>query len=163
MKAEEIEQIISNSILAKVLVFDDEGRPGQPPAQVASGQPVLFGYEWGMESVDDLWDQLLNNPDHDIILSIDGNEPFSIKSGYQDPFVTIPHFGPAWSWDHDGDGLGDGDNDGIGDWEGPITFFRYQSGGLTKGTHTFEFSYTLNKNDPNGADWMSDLITIIAG
>ncbi|MFX0064860.1 MAG: hypothetical protein ACFFC7_22015, partial [Candidatus Hermodarchaeota archaeon] len=140
-----------------ILVFDDDGRPGQPPAKVAVGQPALLGFEWTGSSLDQLQDAFIDNPLHDITLSVDGGPAFSVKDWYQDPFIAIPGVGPRWSWDHDNDGLGDGDSDGIGDWDGPILFFRYQSAGLTFGTHTFVFSIT----DDGGITWFSDTITVV--
>ena len=62
---------------------------------------------------------LVDNPAHDITVSIDGGASFSVKGGYQDAFVAEA---------------------GTGDWDGPILFFRYLYSGLSVGTHTFEFT-----------------------
>ncbi len=67
-----------------------------------------------------------------------------MTDGYQDPFLAVPGVGPRWSWDHDGDGLGDRNGNGVGDFDGPILFWRWQVNHLAEGTHTFEFSYTLD-------------------
>jgi hypothetical protein len=131
-----------------IFVFDEAGCPGQPPAVIGQQQPILFGFEYGGESVAQLQADLIDNPDHDLTLSIDGGDPFSVKGWYQSPFVAETQSGPAWSWDHDGDGPGDGDEDGIGDWSGPVLFFRYQSPGLGKGMHTFQFC--VHFDDGNG-------------
>ncbi|MFX0064861.1 MAG: hypothetical protein ACFFC7_22020, partial [Candidatus Hermodarchaeota archaeon] len=141
-----------------ILVFDDDGRPGQPAALVDVGQDVLLGFEFSGSSLEELQDAFIDNPLHDITLSVDGGPAFSVKDWYQDPFIAIPGAGPPWLWDHDNDGLGDGDSDGIDDWDGPTLFFRYRSAGLTAGTHTFVFSIT----DDGGGSWFSDTITVIA-
>jgi len=122
-----------------IIVLDDEGRPSQPAATAKEGQWVLFGFEWAGETVEALQNDIVDNPDHDITLAVDGGTSFSVKDGYQDPFEAEPGSGPRWAWDHDGDGLGDGNGNGVGDWDGPILFFRYQHTGLSVGTHTFEF------------------------
>ena len=103
------------------------------------GQWVLFGFEWADDTVEAL-QALVDNPAHDITVSIDGGASFSVKGGYQDAFVAEAGTGPRWSWDHDGDGLEDGNGNGVGDWDGPILFFRYLYSGLSVGTHTFEFT-----------------------
>jgi hypothetical protein len=119
--------------------YADNGRPSQPVAIVKEGQWVLFGFEWTEETVE-ATQEFVDKPEHDITLSVDGGDPFSVKDGYQGAFEAVPHSGPSWSWDHDGDGLGDGNGNGVGDWDGPILFFRYQYSGLSVGTHTFEFT-----------------------
>ncbi len=124
-----------------IFAFSDQGRPGQPPAQVRAGRPLLFGFEWGDPegTVEDL-QAFIDNPKHDITVSVDGGPAFSVKPFYQDAFFAQPGSGPRWSWDHDADGLGDGDGDGIGDWYGPVVFFRFPYPGLRPGTHTFQFT-----------------------
>ena len=77
---------------------------------------------------------------HDIRLSVNGGPDYSVKSGYQIPFVAVPGAGPDWTWDHDGDGPGDGNGNGIGDWNGPVLFFRHQESGLSAGSYAFEFT-----------------------
>ncbi len=126
-----------------IQVFNDHGRSGQPPAIVSVGQPILFGFEWVEDTTDLLRINYIDNPGHDITLSIDGGTPFSVKSGYQTPFIAATRSGPPWTWDHDADGPGDGDGDGIGDWSGPTLFFRYLNPGLTAGEHTFVFEFTF--------------------
>ena len=128
-----------NPHVIHILVWDDDGRYGVP-AYVDEGQPIIFGFEWGGATVEELQNNYIDNIDHDITLSIDGGEQFSVKEWYQAPFYAETESGPAWSWDHDGDGPGDGDGDGIGDWSGAILFFRYQHPGLSPGTYIFEFS-----------------------
>nr|ADP09439.1 hypothetical protein E6-3G_24 [uncultured marine crenarchaeote E6-3G] len=123
-----------------IFVYNDAGRPGRPPAEAASGQPIVFGYEYGGQSVEELWETIIDNDEFDITLSIDGGTPYSVKDGFQDPFEASSRTGPHWSWDHDGDGPGDKDGDGIGDWDGPMLFFRYMVQGLTPGEHTFTFT-----------------------
>ena len=140
-----------------LFVFNDDGRPGQPPAVVQSGQPVLFGFEWDEPSLAELQANYLDNPNHDILLSVDGSPSVSVKSLYQTPFIAIATVGPAWSWDHDGDGPGDGDGDGIADWDGPVMFFRYQHLALDPGTHAFDFNIT---NDGGATYDFSDTITV---
>jgi len=141
-----------------IFVYWDDGRPGYPDAEVAVGQPVLFGFEWGGDTLEELWDYI-DNEDHNIRVSVDGGEPIYIKDGYQDPFIAETRSGPAWSWDHDGDGPGDKNGNGIGDWSGPVLFFRYQSQGLPSGTHEFLFEIT----DDGGLNWSGETITVIAG
>ena len=102
-----------------------------------------MGFELADATIEDLQANFLDNPAHDITLSIDGAPAFSVKSSYQSPFVAVSGSGPRWKWDHDGDGRGDRDGDGIGDWDGPVMFFRYQHPGLTAGTHTFTFNYIV--------------------
>jgi hypothetical protein len=127
-----------NSHVIHIFVWDDDGRFGIP-AMVDEGQPIIFGFEWGGESIEQLKADFIDS-DHDIMLSVDGGIPFSVKDWYQTPFYSGTELGPAWSWDHDGDGPGDGDGDGIGDWSGAVLFFRYQHPGLSTGTHEFVFS-----------------------
>ena len=129
-----------------IIVFDDAGRVG--PAVVEVGQPVLFGFEWGDVTVEALQAAFIDNPNHDITVSVDGGEPWSVKGNYQTPFYAATQSGPAWTWDHDADGPGDGDGDGIGDWTTATLFFRYQHPGLAEGTHTFVFTTT----DPDSVD-----------
>jgi hypothetical protein len=123
-----------------IFAFADEGMPGQPAASVKDGQWVLFGFEWAGESVAELQDYL-DTPGLDITVSVDGAAAFSVGYGIQDAFEAVPGSGPRWSWDHDGDGLGDGNGNSVGDWEGPIAFFRYLHSGLAIGTHAFEFTF----------------------
>ena len=125
-----------------IYVFSDDGRPGQPSAQVSKGQPVIFGFEYGGESVEELYEDIIDNEEYVITLAVDGGDPFSVKDGFQEPFIASTRGGPHWSWDHDGDGPGDKDEDGIGDWDGPIVFFRYMVQGLEPGVHTFTFTVT---------------------
>src|SRR3972149_644148 len=122
-----------------IIVTQDDGRPNQPPARVGRGQPVLMGFEWAGETVEELQANIIANSGHDITVSVDGRDPFSVKRFYQDAFLAVPGQGPRWSWDHDGDGLGDGNGNGIPDWDGPILFFRFPYPGLGRGTHTFDF------------------------
>ena len=140
-----------------IFVYWDEGRSGFEPAEVDVGQPVLFGFEWGMATLDELWDYI-ENPDHLIEVRVDGGSWLDIKSGYQEPFIAATRSGPAWSWDHDGDGPGDRNGNGIGDWSGPVVFFRWQSAGLSAGDHTFDFRFS----DDGGTDWFGETITVIA-
>lgn len=151
-----------NSHVIHILIFDDEGRPDQPAAQVSVGQPILFGFEIrgagaGL-TVEELQALVITNPASKIILSINGGDALSIKAGWQDAFFAETRSGPAWSWDHDGDGPGDGDGDGIGDWEGPHVFFRYQSPGLSAGKHTFFICNTFS----DFAIVACDTITVMA-
>ena len=141
-------------------VYNDEGTPRSGvPAEVAVGQPILFGFEWGDSSVEQLQAAYIDNPDHDIRVSVDGGPPVYIKDRYQSPFDAVSGAGPRWTWDHDGDGRGDRDGDGIGDWIGPTLFFRYQSPGLPAGEHTFTFEVV-----DDGVNWYPlDTITVIAG
>lgn len=149
-----------NSHVIHIFIFTDAGRPSQPAAQVSVGQPVLFGFEWSGTggTVAALQASIIDNALHDILLSVDGASLFSVKTSYQNAFSAATESGPAWTWDHDGDGAGDGDNDGLGDWSGPILFFRYQSAGLTAGTHTFLFCVTVD----GGATFGCEPITVVA-
>ncbi|MFX0097802.1 MAG: hypothetical protein ACFE7E_08600 [Candidatus Hodarchaeota archaeon] len=140
-----------------ILVFDDAGRPGQPPAHVLIGQSIIFGFEWAVGTVEEL-QAYVDNPDHLFELSVDGGAFVSVKGGYQDAFTAATGSGPRWSWDHDGDGPGDGDGDGIGDWNGPVLFWRYYWPGLPAGIHTFEFRYS-----DDGGPWYGEIITVVAG
>jgi hypothetical protein len=132
-----------------IFVFADDGRPGQPPALVGAGQPMVFGFEWGCEpsqSVDELqaW---IDDSDTQLSVSVDGGPAIDVKGYYQPAFWSVAETGPAWTWDHDGDGAGDGDGDGIGDWcdgaGGSVVFFRYPHPGVGEGTHTFFFTGTV--------------------
>jgi hypothetical protein len=126
-----------------IFAYNDVGTPGQPMVVIRRGRPILMGFEMAEATVADLHANYLDNPDHDILLSIDGNPPNSLKAWYQPPFEAATGSGPAWSWDHDGDGPGDGDGDGIGDWNGAVMFFRAQHPGNSEpGIHTFTFSIT---------------------
>lgn len=138
-----------------IFVFNDAGRPGQPPAVVDEGQTVILGFEWAADSIADLYANYIDNPDHNLTLSVDGGAAFSVKYLYQEPFIAATRSGPRWKWDHDGDGPGDGDGDGIGDWAGPVSFFRYAATGLSVGTHTFLFTAY-----DGGSVSDSDLITV---
>lgn len=141
-----------------IFVTNDDGRLGQP-AVVKKWRPILFLFEWGAEpgeTVEDLQAFYIESEDHDLTLSIDGRSPFSVKGYYQDAFFAETGSGPFWLWDHDGDGPGDGDGDGIGDWNGPVIFFRYQIWRLSRGDHTFTFSYT----EDSGTTWRSDEILV---
>ncbi len=129
-----------NPAVIHIMVFQDDGRWGVP-AEVDAGQPLLFGFEWGADegqTVEDL-QAILDDPNTSFTVSVDGQAPIDIAGFYQPAFYTETQSGPAWTWDHDGDGPGDGDGDGIGDWNGPIVFFRYPHPGLDTGEHTFEF------------------------
>ncbi|MHA2143289.1 MAG: LamG domain-containing protein [Candidatus Thorarchaeota archaeon] len=124
--------------------FEDVGRPGQPPVILRRNQPLIFGMEWispggTPEDVDELRENIIGDPDHKFWMTVDGSDSISLKSWYQEPFYTETHMGPKWEWDHDSDGPGDRDGDGIGDWIGPVLFFRYESFNLEPGTHIFEF------------------------
>ena len=131
----------------------EEGRPGFGPAIVKEGQWVLFGFEWWEPTIEEL-QAFIDKPEHDIEVSIDGGEAFSVKDWYQDAFVAEAGSGPRWSWDHDGDGPGDGNENGADDWNGPHVFFRYLYSGLSVGTHTFEFTIIDPEFDA------SDFITV---
>ncbi|MFW9835028.1 MAG: LamG-like jellyroll fold domain-containing protein [Candidatus Thorarchaeota archaeon] len=125
--------------------FDDVGTEGQPPAIIRRNQPIVIGFEWIIPGgtpaeVDQLRDEFIDNPNHKFWVTIDGSDSISIKSWYQEPFYTETRNGPRWKWDHDGDGPGDRDGDGIGDWIGPVLFFRYQPYRLAPGTHTLTFT-----------------------
>jgi hypothetical protein len=135
-------QWVEKSSVVHILIFTDDGRPGQPPAVVPGSSPIRFGFEWGGESLEQLQTDILDNELHDITLSIDGGPAISVKSGYQAPFVAVPGSGPRWSWDHDHDGLGDGNGNSIGDWDGPVVFWRYAVSHMSIGTHTFDFAVT---------------------
>lgn len=135
-----------------ILVFDDDGRPGQPVAKVPGKSPILFGFEFGGNSVEDL-EAILATAE--AYLSIDGGPFESVKAGFQPPFVAVPGSGPRWSWDHDFDGLGDGNGNGIDDFDGPVFFWRYAIKHLSKGTHTFEFEFSFD----GGTTFETDVIT----
>jgi hypothetical protein len=136
-----------------ILAWSDPGRVG--PAYVDVGQPLLFGFEWGYGTIEDLQATYIDNPDHTFTVSVDGGTPISIKSYYQPPLYAATEVGPAWTWDHDGDGPYDGDGDGVEDWSGGILFFRYPHKGMAAGEHTFVFSLT----NPDTVE----TITVIAG
>ena len=131
-----------------ILVWPDPGRPGFGPAVVNTGQPLIFGVEWGGvgSTLDGLQWSFIDSPGSSTTVQVDGGQAVDIKGSYQVPFIAATLSGPAWSWDHDGDGPGDGDGDGVVDWEGPVMFFRYEHPGLTPGTHTFLF--TVIQQDP---------------
>jgi len=150
-------QWVTRSDVVHVFVFGDEGRPDQPPAIVSGGSPLRFGFEWG-DSLEAL-QSYIDDPDHDILMSVDGGPWESVKSGYQSPFVPTPGEGPRWSWDHDGDGLGDGNGNGIGDWDFPVLFWRFAVNHLEKGTHTIDFGITFD----GGATFDIDTITAVVG
>jgi hypothetical protein len=126
--------------------YGDAGQPGCPPAVVDEGQPLLFGFEWVSSSVENL-QTLRDDPAHTFMVSVDGEEPVSVKEFYQAPFYAETQSGAAWTWDHDGDGPGDGDGDGIGDWAGPTMFFRYPHPGMGSGVHTFHFTLSFPEQD----------------
>ncbi len=149
----------SRSDVVHVLIYDDAGRPGQPPATIPGRSPLRLGFEWGLDPVDVL-EAYVGNPDHDIQLAIDGGSWFSAKSGYQPAFVAVPGEGPRWSWDHDGDGLGDGNGNGIGDWDFPVLFWRYTVSHLDKGLHTVDLRIT---DDGGATFWITETITAIVG
>jgi len=99
-----------------IAVYKDEGTPRSGvPAEVAVGKPILFGFEWGDSTVEQLQAAYIDNPDHDIRVSVDGGPTVYIKDRYQSPFFAVSGAGPRWIWDHDGDGRGDRDGDGIFD------------------------------------------------
>ncbi|MFW9870258.1 MAG: LamG-like jellyroll fold domain-containing protein [Candidatus Thorarchaeota archaeon] len=126
-----------------IFAFDDVGTEGQPPAVVRFGQPLIIGFEWTTTpdaSVKEFSDLIIGNPEHKICMTYDGSAAMSLKSWYQECFYAETFNGPRWMWDHDGDGPGDRDRDGIGDWLGPVIFFRYEVFKLPRGTHTFEFA-----------------------
>ncbi|GEM_PF-4047664 len=127
-----------------LFIYDDHGQQGQPPAVVSLGQPIIIGYEWEEDTVEDIVNNVFNNRAHNITLSVNGSATVSLKSEYQTPFVAVPGSGPNWSWDHDGDGLGDGDGDGIGDWDNAVSFFRYEVAGLNVGKHSLLVTLTHN-------------------
>ena len=131
-----------------IIVWPDPGRPEYGPAVVNSGEPLLFGVEWGGadSTIEGLQWSFIDSPESSTTVSIDDSPELDIKGSYQAPFIAATQSGPNWSWDHDGDGPGDGDGDGVGDWEGAIIFFRYQHPGLAPGTHTFHF--TVIQQDP---------------
>jgi len=116
---------------------------------VDAGQPVLFGFEWGCyETVE----QCQRDVDATTItVSVDGGVPMDVSDLQQPAFYAATQSGAAWSWDHDGDGPGDGDGDSIGDWNGPVSFFRYQHPGMASGTHTFYF-FNTNPDGTTGDD-----------
>jgi hypothetical protein len=147
---------VERSDVIHIFGFDDEGRAGHGPALVSGMSPVYFGYEWVDPTVEAL-QAILDNPDHDIRVSIDGGVEMSLKHLYQTPFVAVPGEGPEWSWDHAGDGLGN--NNGIAnDWSGPVMFWRYSVKHLDKGTHTFVFKLVYP-----GPDYDTDTITVEVG
>ena len=90
-------QWLEKSNVVHIIVFTDEGRPGQPPAIVHGSSPIHFGFEWGGASLEELQANILDSELHDITLSIDGGPAVSVKSGYQAPFVAVPGSGPRWS------------------------------------------------------------------
>jgi hypothetical protein len=124
-------------------------------AVVDAGQPLLFGFEWRSSTIENL-QSLKDDPAHTIMLSVDGETPFSVKEFYQAPFYAETRSGPAWTWDQDKDGPGDGDGDGIGDWAGPTMFVRYPHPGMGSGTHTFYFALVI----PGQDDW-TETITVV--
>lgn len=124
-----------------VHLFADALVPGGDATDifVPAGSTVVFGFEFSGPSVEDLED-FLESGGADIDVSINSGPDQSANSGYQEPFTApAASSGPAWQWDHDGDGTGDGNGNGLGDWIGPILFFRYESMVLPEGTTTFEF------------------------
>jgi hypothetical protein len=123
-----------------LFVYPDAGRPGHGLAEASSGQPIIFGFEYGGESVEWIYENIIHNEEYDITVSVEGGDPFSVKDGFGEPFVAETRIGPRWSWDHDGDGPGDEDADGIDDWAGPVVFFRYMEQGYDPGVHTFTFT-----------------------
>lgn len=143
-----------------LFAYDDVGTPGQPMVVMGRGRPILMGFELSEATVADLQANYLDNPNHDIVLSIDGSNPGnSVKDWYQTPFIAASGVGPAWSWDHDGDGPGDGDGDGIGDWDGAVMFFRIQHPGNSQpGLHTYEFSIT---NDGGATFDVIETVTVL--
>jgi hypothetical protein len=141
-----------------LLAFQDAGRFGFP-AVVDAGQPLLFGFEWGIDPLEDLQANIIDNPYHIFTVSVDNGDPIDIKGYYQAPFVSATKSGPAWTWDHDGDGPGDGDGDGIGDWNTTILFFRYPHPGLAPGMHYFDFTVT-DPADPTNSTFFYDTITV---
>jgi hypothetical protein len=149
-------QWVDKSNVVHIFIFGDEGRPGEGTAVVKGNSPIRFGFEWSEASVALLQEAILDNPLHDIEMSIDGGAFVSVKSGYQSPFVAVPGSGPRWSWDHDGDGLGDGNGNGIGDWDSPVLFWRHVVPEMPYGLHTFDFRIT----EDGGANYLlSDTIT----
>lgn len=142
-----------------IFEFDDVGTPGQPVAVVGRGRPILVGFELADVSVAALQANFLDNPDHDIILTINGGPQNSLKDWYQPPFEAATGSGPAWSWDHDNDGPGDGDSDGIGDWNGPVMFFRIMhQGNHTPGLYAYTYSLT---NDGGQTFYAIDTATFL--
>ena len=142
------------SRIIHILVFSDDGRPGQPPACVGAGQPLVFGFEWGgpewgNAAALQAW---MDDPLSTMTVSVDGGPAIDIKGYYQPAFWSTTEMGPAWTWDHDGDGPGDGDGDGIGDWDGAVVFFRYPHPGVGHGIHTFTFDYTTPTDLLSGSD-----------
>lgn len=149
-------QWVERSDVIHIFAFEDEGRAGYGPAVVSGKSPVYFGFEWGNQSMEAL-QAILDDPGHDILVSIDGADDISLKHLYQAPFVAVPGEGPRWSWDHDHDGLGN--NNGIAlDWSGPAMFWRYTVKHLEKGTHTFLFTLVQP-----GPDYLTDTITVEVG
>jgi hypothetical protein len=121
-----------------IFVFNDDGRAGAGPATVDAGDPIILGYEVSDVSIEAIQDHL-TGPDFDLTLSVDGGPEVSVRDLFQSPFDSSTSR-PRWSWDHDGDGRGDGDGDSIGDWSGPVAFFRYWHPGFASGVHTFTFT-----------------------
>jgi hypothetical protein len=134
------------SAVIHIMVFDDDGRNGVP-ALVDARQPLLFGFEWGgYADIADL-QAALQDPENYFTVSVDGGSAVDIMEFYQPPFEAETQSGPAWTWDHDGDGPGDGDGDGVGDWIGPVVFFRFPYPGVDSGMHTFEFALRFDDID----------------
>jgi len=99
--------------------------------EVEPGDTIVFGFEWPGD-----FTQAIN-------LEIEGGRASDVSSGYQDPIDADPGVGDPWMWDHDDDGLGDGNTNGVDDWDGEITFFRYESDPILEET-TFEFVTGIN-------------------
>lgn len=142
-----------------IFEFDDVGTTGQPVAVVSRGRPFLVGFELSEATVAELQANYIDNPDHNIYWSLNGGPQIAVKDWYQPPFEAATGSGPAWSWDHDNDGSGDGDGDGIGDWNGPVMFFRIMhQGNSTPGTYTYTYSLT---NDGGATFYAIDTVTFL--
>jgi len=132
---------------------------GGKVAIVGRGSPILFGFEYADPM--DVLIEIKEDPHHHVRLRIDGAiVADNLESFLQDPFVAEPGVGPDWTWDHDGDGLGDGNGNGIGDWTGPVMFWRFEiKPKLDFGDHTWQLEVTT---DDWTTWWISNGILRIA-
>ncbi len=128
---------------------------GAGTANVSAGHPILIGFEWAADpgqNVSDLDALYRGNPDHGIRAVLNGTPlQGDWKQYYQPAFFARTQCGPDWSWDHDGDGPGDGNGNGVGDFAGPVLFWRAPLGPLGSGTYVLSVEVTMD----GGATWGS--------